>query len=649
MIEPIKNYDRIIYSSAETIQDELQLNPMPSNMILNKVVTGWGATYGEIKSDRNSIILLPHKSQIYSKHNFHKSIDYTMPVTEQQKVSDLIKHIKGSRGKRIKFLSTPEGLWKVIKAVREAGGNPFTDYFILCDECHKLTKDSGYRVNISIAMQDFFDFKHKAMISATPFKPSHPRFKSFEFVKVQHERPVRKDIYLKYVNNTGAAFKEYLNSYTGELLFVFYNTLNGIDALIKLGGLESQANIYCSEDGVKDLKLKGYENVDSKIDTQKIAKYNFLTSSFFNGLDIQGLSFIPDVLIITDIHYADHTIIDPNTDTYQILGRFRHPHRSGEIGDRINTATHIINIKHNTFVKLEEQAVNDFQLSKRRYEHMLEIQATVTDDYLRDDIFGEALTRIKPYANLLDINGDLDYFKYDNYLYDYRLKMCYGDEIAPGLTYLMSDLYNITEERKIYLPEELESMSKDMRRYSKDGIRWACEQIILHENQDSLGATETYTEICKRFPLVVRAVEILGYDQIQALQYSKTSIERELLKHDICNGKIHQGMIEAVYMQFKCGVSYPISEVKEKLQALFIEFNVNATAKSTDIRTYFNVREFNGYKKLLKRDIKQLDGSAQAIDNIIDVNGTKSRSVRMCKILERKHNLINLNTTRSAQ
>lgn len=629
--------------------DEPQLNPLPSNIILNKVLTGWGATYAEIKADRHSIILLPHKSQIFSKHEDHTGIDYTMPVTEKQKVSHLINHIKKSQGKRIKFLSTPEGLRKVIEAVRETGGNPFSDYFLLCDESHKLTKDSGYRANISIAMQDFFDFDQKAMISATPFKPTHPRFRNFKFIKVQHERSVKKDIHLQYVNNTGSAFLDYLRKYTGESLFIFYNTLNGIDALIKLGNLIDQSNIYCSEDGVKDLKMKGYTKVYNGFNGSNVAKYNFLTSSFFNGLDIKGLTFIPDVLILTDTKYADHTIIDPNTDTYQILGRFRQDQGSTEAGDRINSATHIISVKHQTLVKLEDQVIADVNLSKRRYEHLLEIQATVTDEYLKEEILGESLRRIKPYFNLLDMNGDFDYFKYDNYLYDYRLKMCYGHEITPGLTYYMSGLYNITEKKKMYLPEEFESMSKNIKRYSKEGIRWACEQLIANENQQGTpGAKEFYVELCRRFPLVIRAVSSLGYEQIEKLGFSRNGITNALLKHDIKNGKVHQGMIDAVYRHFICGISYPVSEIKGRLQAIFNEFEVNATAKSTDIRTYFNVREFNGYKKLAKRDIKKLDCTESLDTNIIEVDGTKARSIRMYKILERKHNMINPNSTRSA-
>ena len=650
MIYPIDNYDWTIETNALRMVDEPDLTPIPTNIILNKVITGWGATYGEIRANRHSIIVLPHKCQINNKHTDHNSKDYTFPVTEKQTTSHLIKHIMNSRGRKIKFLSTPEGLGKVIAAIEKTGGNPYSDYFLLLDEFHKMTKDSGYRVNITSAMSHFFKFDNKAMISATPFKPKHPGFKGFKLTKVQHQREVKKDIELFTVNNLGAAFKEYIDNYKGELLFIFFNTLNGIHALMQNCNLQELANVYCSEDGVKDFHLKNFKNAFNEINPNQIAKYNFLTSSFFNGLDIKGLEKVPDILILTDIRYAAHSIIDPNTDTYQILGRFRPDNYEEDQRDRYNSATHIINTRHNANVKLEDRAIQDFLVSKVRYEQLKELQATATDEFFRDEVYGEALKRVLPFYNLLDSDGNLDFFKYDNYLYEYSLKMCYGDEIAPGLTYLMSELFNITERRKLYLPEEFESMSKDMKRYSKDSILWACKMLIANENQQGTpGANEFYLELAKRFPMVIRAVKILGYERIEELKFNKRLIENAIQKDDIKNRRVHHGVIDIVYKSFITNTPYPVEEVKMKLQSIFDDLEIQAIAKSTDIRTYFTVREYNGYKKLLKKELKQLNPEDEEAQGIYERDGVKGKSVRMYYLIEKKHNAINPNNTRPAQ
>jgi hypothetical protein len=648
MIQPIDNYDDVIYTNAVSMMDEPQLFPIPTNMIINKGKTGWGATHCEIKAKRNSIILLPHISQIDSKFNQYQHSDNVVKVTESAKPIDLINHIKKSGNQIFKFLCTPEGLPKLISAIRYCGINPYTDYFLLVDEFHKLTKDISYRVNISIAMRDFFDFQNKAMISATPFRPSDPRFQDFKFIKVVHQNNYKKPIHLVYTNNLTTAFKDYLAKYDGEMLFVFFSTLSGIHSLITSNQLEGLCNVYCSKDGTEDFKLKDFNNAYDSIDKDNLARINFLTSSFFNGLDISEFEEMPDILILTDIKYAEHTMIDPNTDTFQILGRFRPKDFRKDPRDRYRTATHIINTRHVTHIKLEEQAIKDFKLSEYRYNQILELQATLTDDFLKYDVCGEALKRVYPYSNLLNSEGDLDYFKYDNYLYEHRLKMCHGHELAPGLTYWYSNLFDVTEEKQLFLDEEFESMTRQIKRYSKENIKRACEAIDELKQYDSPQALDVLNHWFTRFPLIERALKFLGYDAIEGMGYSSGKIQKALLALDIAEKRIHQGTIDIVYKHFAPNTSYPVALVKEKLKKIFAEYGIQGSVKATDITLYFTIREYTGHQRLTKTELKLLKPDQPDID-VIEVEGAKAKSVRMYNLLERKHNAINLNTTRSAK
>ena len=51
-------------------------------------------------------------------------------------------------------------------------------------------------------------------------------------------------------------------------------------------------------------------------------RYNFFTSRFFNAVDME-LEEQPHVIMLTDVYFAEHTMIDPYTDAIQIVGRFR--------------------------------------------------------------------------------------------------------------------------------------------------------------------------------------------------------------------------------------------------------------------------------------------------------------------------------------
>ena len=103
------------------------LAEIPTNTILCKTLTGLGATFGEIKAKRNSIIIEPNVSTIQSKLvNPKHANDNLIGVIEKVGVDEVKEYILNSKGKHYKFLVTPESFYKVKKAF-EAGITP-----ILC-------------------------------------------------------------------------------------------------------------------------------------------------------------------------------------------------------------------------------------------------------------------------------------------------------------------------------------------------------------------------------------------------------------------------------------------------------------------------------------------------------------------------------------
>ena len=72
------------------------------------------------------------------------------------------------------------------------------------DESHLLVKDVDYRDNIVLPINDFFLFKQKALVSATPIAFSDPRFKEqgFRTVTIDADYNYKQDITLIHTNNT---------------------------------------------------------------------------------------------------------------------------------------------------------------------------------------------------------------------------------------------------------------------------------------------------------------------------------------------------------------------------------------------------------------------------------------------------------------
>ena len=90
------------------------LKEIPTNVILYKTLTGLGATYSELKSDRNSIIIEPNVPVITGKCKSpkHKN-DNLLGVYEGVTIDSIVKYLKASKEKHYKILTTPESFTKV--------------------------------------------------------------------------------------------------------------------------------------------------------------------------------------------------------------------------------------------------------------------------------------------------------------------------------------------------------------------------------------------------------------------------------------------------------------------------------------------------------------------------------------------------------
>lgn len=160
------------------------IKEIPTNTILNKVMTGCGATTLEINAARHSIIIEPNVPVIIGKKAQHA---FLFAVYEGTTREDVKAYLSGEEDGYRKIITTPEGFdKKVLPAMYELGLPLYEDYFLLFDECEKPVQDVGYRGDIYLPVEDFFKFKGKAMVSATPIIPSDPRFEEqgFEMIRI---------------------------------------------------------------------------------------------------------------------------------------------------------------------------------------------------------------------------------------------------------------------------------------------------------------------------------------------------------------------------------------------------------------------------------------------------------------------------------
>ena len=112
---------------------------LPSNAIINKVMTRTGATYMELDtklSPRNSIVIEPFKSSVENKVLIFNE---AQGVFKEITVKQLTTYLKNSNIQYKKIITTPEGfLNKVLKVARCLKINVYKEFFCLFDEAEAI-------------------------------------------------------------------------------------------------------------------------------------------------------------------------------------------------------------------------------------------------------------------------------------------------------------------------------------------------------------------------------------------------------------------------------------------------------------------------------------------------------------------------------
>ena len=169
-------------------------------------------------------------------------------------------------GKFIKLISTPEGFAKIKRAFEELELDIYNMCFLLSDECDKLIKDVDYRADIILPMDDFFKFREKAFVSATPILPSDPRFESqnFKIVEIQPTFDYERPISIVPTNNVLEALKVILPQIIAQQeqprsICFFANSVDMIYKLMSKLGIENESAVFCAEKSVEKLKKKGFK------------------------------------------------------------------------------------------------------------------------------------------------------------------------------------------------------------------------------------------------------------------------------------------------------------------------------------------------------------------------------------------------------
>ena len=561
------------------------LPEIPTNTILYKKLTGLGATYGELKADRDSIILEPNVPVIKGKCKAPKHAkDNLMGVYENVTVDSIVKYLQACKEKHIKLLSTPESFSKIKAAFEEIDRDIYSTCYLLFDECHKIVKDVDYRENITLPFDDFFMFENKGLVSATPLDFTDPRFfkQKFQIMEVQPNFEYAQPLNLYHTNNVLQELKKRIGNIE-KPIFLFINSTETIYSIMNKLDILEQSTVFCAYNSVKNLKDKKFSQVYSDWDAAKMNKYNFLTSRFFNALDIE-LNFQPEVFIVTDVTMATQSIIDPFTDTIQIIGRFR---------NGIASANHITNTDYKFQVRSKAQLKFRIKVFEENYKMLKAYYDNATSDELRDAV--KAILNNHPLTPLLNIDGTKNWFKIDNYMAENLVQGYYNcfDELVKN--YKRCKSFKLNYESTAYKLSDTERLKRENKSLSiKAKRREIVEQLEMLKGDETSIAMEHKRELIRTDAFIVQAYDELGKAKIEELKYSHPKIREAMILKKYNENRTGTEFIEMVKNRFKAGQSYELSQINKIRDEIYSLLNMPPIKRKPKdfLSDFFELRDY---------------------------------------------------------
>lgn len=540
---------------------------IPTNCIINKLLPGLGATHCELIAPRKSIIIEPNVPVIESKAKKHKN---ALAIYKGVSVRQVTDFLEANREKHFKLLTTPEGFAKIKDAMQAVEMDMYEECFVLFDECEKLVQDVHYRDSIREPMNDFFRFRNKALISATPIVPEKDsRFDGFMRVLIKPDYAYQQKLKLITTNNVLETLQEVIEAKRGTVC-IFCNSIDSIDSFYRLIPELDNACTFCSEDGQYKL-WKGNRRKKSMMITE-LERYNFFTSRFYSAVDILCKN-PPHVILISDLYGATQSVIDPATEAIQIIGRFR---------GGVNSVTHIASIRPDmecmsaaeidSWIQGASSIFNGWKMQLAR-------TTNIGERTLLQEAIGE-----NSYLPYLDENGRPDPFLIANFYEKEQVKRLYTSTDLLCDAYRQTDYFVFSHEERLMPVSDNERMAIQHRLAKKK----RAELIVWKLGEMEKMSKSTNKKMQKRYQRMLMNLitstadrylydcfQRFGADFIREADFNENKLRAALNVSDEHSIKKSGQMRTSIQRTFPVGTEISVQEAKSMLKQVYKKMGLN--------------------------------------------------------------------------
>ncbi len=559
--------------------------------ILNKGVTGCGATSVAIEDEHKTIICSPRINLIKNKVGQHKEL---LGVYGDVKNDEIMAYLEKTDTPKI--MVTYDSMPRLAKLIDDK-----SDWRVVVDEYQYLLIDSGFRSDKAIALLDVVnEFDYVTYLSATPIADKYiqkmEQFKDVPYTELiwgdkVEKIDVERVVSAKPIDNAIKIVRNYQNGNfpkegkdVSKECVIFLNSVTNIANIVRQTELPPEdVNIIVAntEENQKLVRQigKGFDIGTIPLKGEPHKMFTFCTSTAFAGCDFY--STCASTFVISD-NKKVHTSIDIATELAQIAGRQRlacNPFRK--------TIVFIYNVDIGE--KDADSYKNGIERKLEKSIKMANHRNSAIDEDVKNDLIRETteMQNIKKYSESYvryDEKSDcftVNRWAYLNELFAYDVQHeNYQDSIIVKKQLEESGfrikgkerLWDYKEQLKCILVKE--GFADRMKRY--------CELRQIKESCKFYLASDIMERQYEDLRLYY---DRLGYERIKALGFKEKDLKNELERSYRTND-IKQKFRET----FVVGQRMATEDIKRIMSEVYSMYGINKNGVATHLEKDYDIR-----------------------------------------------------------
>lgn len=534
------------------------------NGYIDKTVCGCGMSSVALENAMDTILFVPsqelarNKKAQYPNSRSRNIVFAVMAGVTKDDVDDYVAEMK-AMGLPIKIMCVYDSLYKVSHLL------PYVHPIV--DESDRVLGTCALKVASKKTMKDtdvitllldtLSEYKDKvSFISATPVPIEYlpawvstiPQIK-YEWTNTKKVHPIllRRTYPFKALQNEiieplKAKARMTIGNASFSKVIVFMNSVTQIIKVCKAAELSpDEVAIIAGDTITNDLKIRGYSRLTNP---KQLPKYTFVTSTGFQGIDLEDSDAISVVVSSTSVA---HTMIDMVTDLKQAVSRQR---------DKYNP-------NYGKFLFIYDQTVFE-DTEEDLMKHISTVEAKV-----------KAGIRIWESVRGTDTEVgfmyDVDFLSYSTYI---QAK----DTFEFNALRFEADKYFILNTRRQY-----------ERGFDITNV-YAESDIV---DKPTVASKLKYTELVEMYNTGMKMEDIpYVHEDTELMEatlrlYGKVWADKYYARKMVDNyGDEYAHIVLTIQSTFNVGATYQASYVKNKLQELYKEFNLSRKAKATDLSEF---------------------------------------------------------------